>query len=73
LIIGKSNEPETHMLFNKLIPKLTVCSFVDIGALISEMVLSVSNYDNVEKIYAFEPRKECAEVIMRSCELNQEK
>ncbi|TLU83410.1 MAG: FkbM family methyltransferase [Chlorobium sp.] len=73
LIIGKSNEPETHLFINFVIPKLNNCSFVDIGASVGEMVIGVSVFDNIEKIYAFELRRECAEVIMRSCEMNQEK
>ena len=65
LLIGKSNEPETHLFSNRVLPKLNTVNFVDVGASIGEFVFSVSNYSNVQNIYPFEPRPDCASVLRK--------
>lgn len=72
LLIGKSNEPETHLFFNKIFPNLKTANFVDVGASIGEFVFSVSNYKNVQNIHAFEPRPDCSYVLKKMKELNNE-
>jgi len=71
LIIGKWNEPETHLFFKKVLPSITRdFLFIDVGANVGEMVLDVSGYSNCIGIVAFEPISECAEVIRKTSELN---
>jgi FkbM family methyltransferase len=72
LLIGKSNEPETHLLLNKVVDGLDRFNFIDVGASVGEFVLLMTNYDSLETCYTFEPRPECAEVIERNNELNNE-
>jgi hypothetical protein len=72
LLIGKSNEPETHIFLNYVFSKLDISNFVDVGASIGEFVFSVSNYPNVENIFAFEPRPDCAQVLRKMKVLNNE-
>lgn len=43
LLIGKSNEPETHLFFSKVIPFLDTINFIDIGASVGEMILGVQH------------------------------
>ena len=45
---------------------------VDIGASIGEFVFSASNYSNVQNIYAFEPRPDCASVLRKMKKINNE-
>lgn len=73
MLIGVSNEPETHRLLTKILPCLDTISFIDVGASVGEFVISVCNYPAVQDIYAFEPRPDCATVLRRNAELNNEK
>ena len=72
LLIGKSNEPETHLFLKRVVPGLHLTNFIDVGASVGEFVLGISNYPNVQKIFAFEPRPDCAEVLQRNLDLNKE-
>jgi FkbM family methyltransferase len=73
LLIGKSNEPETHILFDRIIPRIEgTCNFIDVGASVGEFISSISNYDNVGQIIGFEPRRDCFEAIVKTNELNGE-
>lgn len=73
LIIGKPNEPETHCFFERVIPYLQECNFIDVGASVGEMIIGVSLFANIDKIFAFEPRKDCFEAIHKTLKLNDEK
>lgn len=72
LLIGKPNEPETHLFFKKIIPYLPYANFIDIGASVGEMVIGTSIYDNIQNIYAFEPRTECTQALKKTLQLNNE-
>ncbi len=72
LLIGRSNEPETQIFLDKMITKLESTIFIDVGASIGEFVFSVCNYSNVKRIFAFEPRPDCAFVLKKNAELNSE-
>ena len=72
LLIGKSNEPETHLLLNKVVDGLDRFNFIDVGASVGEFVIAVTNYDALQACYAFEPRPECALVLEKNNELNNE-
>jgi FkbM family methyltransferase len=73
LIIGKSNEPETQIFLSVLLNPGINASFIDVGASIGEFVFSVSRFVNIKHIYAFEPRPDCALVLRKNKELNDEK
>lgn len=72
LLIGRSNEPETHQLLDRVMQKLPIANFIDVGASVGEFVFGVSRYKNVQHIYAFEPRPDCAEVLRKNVKLNKE-
>lgn len=72
LLIGKSNEPETHILFDRLFPNLEESTFVDVGGSVGEFVNLASTFMSVKKIYAFEPRPDCSWVLEKNTELNNE-
>lgn len=72
MLIGKSNEPETPLFFKKVIPQLSSCNFIDVGASVGEMIIDVSRYDNVRSIYAFEPRKLCCDALVKTLDANKE-
>lgn len=73
LLVGKSNEPETHLFFSLVIPEINEkISFIDVGASVGEMMLGVSIFNNVDKIIGFEPRKECVYAIEKTIKLNDE-
>lgn len=70
LLIGESNEPETHIFLHRIFSELEEAVFIDVGASIGEFVFSVSNYPCIKKVYAFEPRPDCVRVLNKNCELN---
>jgi FkbM family methyltransferase len=71
LVAGCWNEPETHVFLSKIIPKLPgTVSFIDIGANVGEMVVDISRYGNVDRIFAFEPNPDCCYAIQKSLLLN---
>lgn len=72
LLIGRSNEPETHLFFNKLFPKLRDITFIDVGGSIGEFINLASTHPSVKKIYGFELRPDCALVLKKNAELNNE-
>lgn len=72
LLIKKSNEPETEKLLSKIFIQLTESNFIDVGASVGEFVTFVSGFKNVKKIYAFEPRNKCAEIIRTNALLNED-
>ena len=72
LLIGQSNEPETHKLLNKILKYAEAFNFIDVGASVGEFVTFASRYNNIQNIYAFEPRPDCASVLKKSAELNKE-
>ncbi len=72
LLIGKPNEPETHLFLDKLLKHPEQFNFVDVGASVGEFITGVSRYKNIKNIYAFEPRPACAIVLNRSAQLNKE-
>ncbi len=73
LLIGKPNEPETHLFLSKIIPFVKALNFVDVGASIGEFVMTTSKYPNVQKVFAFEPRPECAFVLRKNIVINDDK
>lgn len=72
LLIGESNEPETRLFLDRLLPALDEFVFIDVGASIGEFINLVSSHENANKILAFEPRKECFEVLQKNAILNEE-
>jgi FkbM family methyltransferase len=72
LLIGKSNEPETHILLNRLINQMHEVVFIDVGASVGEFVNLAASHSNVKQILAFEPRNECYEVLLRNSALNKD-
>jgi FkbM family methyltransferase len=72
LLIKKSNEPETILLFSKVFSKLGESNFIDVGASVGEFVTYVSSFKNVINIFAFEPRHKCAEVLRKNAILNKD-
>jgi FkbM family methyltransferase len=48
-------------------------NFIDVGASVGEFVMSVCRYQNVQQVFAFEPRPDCAYVLKKNAELNYEK
>lgn len=73
MLIGRSNEPETHLFFSKILKdSQKEYSFIDVGASVGEIVFGISIYPAIQEIFAFEPRKECAVALERSKELNKE-
>jgi FkbM family methyltransferase len=73
LLIGKSNEPETHAFLKNVLPALRSVNFIDVGASVGEFVMSACKHTNVQKVFAFEPRPECVFVLRKNAELNSEK
>lgn len=73
LLVGQSNEPETQIFLTNLAGTKLSMNFVDVGASIGEFVFSMSRFDNIERIFAFEPRPDCASVLRLNVELNKEK
>ena len=57
---------------DKVLQKLPIANFIDVGASVGEFVFGVSRYKNVQHIYAFEPRPDCAEVLRKNAKLNKE-
>lgn len=72
LLIGKSNEPETHLFLDKILENLDTANFIDVGASVGEFVFAISRYKNVPHIYAFEPRPDCAEVLRKNAKINHD-
>ena len=72
LLIGRPNEPETHLFLDTIISGLPVANFIDVGASVGEFVFGVSRYKNISDIFAFEPRPDCAEVLRKSKILNND-
>lgn len=73
LLIGKPNEPETHLFLDRVFNRFEEFSFIDVGASVGEFAFGISHHQNLKTIYAFEPRPECAEVLRKNKELNSEK
>jgi FkbM family methyltransferase len=68
---GKWNEPETHALFDYVIPKLDgSVAFIDVGANIGEFLIDVSKHSKVKDLVGFEPISECCHSIQESMKLN---
>ena len=72
LLIGKSNEPETRLFLDGLIPQLNRFTFIDDGASIGKFINLASNYPNKKNILAFEPRADCAMVLRENAKLNND-
>lgn len=72
LLIDRSNEPETHLFLSKIFPVLNNSNFIDVGASVGEFVINAFNQPSVRQIFAFEPRPECALVLRKNAELNNE-
>jgi FkbM family methyltransferase len=72
LIAGKFPEPETHLLFSRVIPKIKekLC-FIDVGAAVGEMVIDVAGYDNVAHVVGFEPDPDLAKACRLSAAINE--
>lgn len=71
LLGGHYNEPETHLFVRRVLDGVAMpCSFVDVGANIGEMLVDFARHHRVEKALAFEPSARCADIIERSCDLN---
>lgn len=63
LISGDWAEPETHVFLNSTLEILGESTFIDIGANVGEMVLSVAKNTNLKNVFAFEPDPVCSKVI----------
>jgi FkbM family methyltransferase len=72
LLIGESNESETRLFLDWLLPKLERFTFIDIGASIGEFINLASIHRNKKNILAFEPRVECSEVLIKNVKLNND-
>lgn len=72
ILIDKSNEPETQLFLSKILPVLNMSNFIDVGASVGEFVISACKQPGVRQIFAFEPRPECAYVLKKNAELNNE-
>ena len=70
LIGGEWAEPETHIFLNRVLDLLDDSIFIDVGANVGEMVLSVQGHRNTRFIYAIEPDPTCAAVVKVNCLLN---
>lgn len=71
-VAGSWNEPETHVFLNHILNDApTRLSFVDVGSSVGEMVLDIGRHPAISKIFAFEPNKQCADVLRLSAEANQ--
>ena len=73
LISGDWAEPETHIFLNNALNHLPKSIFFDVGANVGEMVISTSNHSNLDKILAFEPDPNCANVIRINNLINSNK
>jgi FkbM family methyltransferase len=68
---GKWSEPETHIFFDYVIPKLDgSVAFIDVGANIGEFLIDVSKHPKVQDLVGFEPIPECCHSIQESMKLN---
>ncbi len=64
LINGQYAEPETHIFFKNLLNTIPFnVQFIDIGASIGEMILDMACQLKVDIIHAYEPLKDCANVL----------
>lgn len=72
LLIGKPNEPETHLFLDSLFSSLDLVNFIDVGASVGEFAFGLSRHKNIQQIYAFEPRPDCAEVLRKNLHINNE-
>lgn len=72
LLINQSNEPETRKFLDYVLPALERFVFIDVGASIGEFVNLVSSYKNNVCVLAFEPRKDCVDVLIKNATLNQD-
>lgn len=73
LLIGKYNEPETHLFLRHVldsIPSKGRLCFVDVGASIGEFVNEAAISPSVTGIIAIEASQEAADVIRRSVQAN---
>ena len=71
LLNGKSNEPETHIFFEKILGSLhRAVIFVDVGCNIGEMIVDVARYRIVSQVIGFEPNAECVKACRKTAELN---
>ncbi|MGA7159396.1 MAG: FkbM family methyltransferase [Bacteroidota bacterium] len=71
LLNGKSNEPETHIFFEKILGSLQgSVIFADVGCNIGEMIVDVARYRIVSHVIGFEPNSECVKACRRTVELN---
>ena len=70
-VVGKFNEPETHIFLNRLIEQLDDrVLFVDVGANIGEMVIDMARHPQVKLVVGIEPSAECVKACLRSAEIN---
>jgi FkbM family methyltransferase len=58
LILGKWNEPETHIFIKSISKSMDSFVFIDIGANVGEFVLDLFDNSKVKMIYAFEPQQD---------------
>jgi FkbM family methyltransferase len=71
LINGQYAEPETHIFFRNILGNINFnVNFIDIGASVGEMILDMACQPKVRKVYAFEPLKDCTNVLKINCLLN---
>lgn len=66
LLINKYNEPETHVFLSKIFAEIRNTNFIDVGASVGEFIFSVCKYKGMKGIYAFEPRTDCANVLIEN-------
>jgi len=72
MLIGKYNEPETHIFLKSVLLKLNKPTvFIDIGANIGEFLIDMALEANVSKVIGFEPNKKCYDACLKSLQANQ--
>lgn len=72
LIIGKFNEPETHLFIDKILLRNSQIKyrFIDIGANVGEFVVDYSSNKQILEVFAFEPQNIQSLVIEENIKLN---
>ena len=69
LIGGRFPEQETHVFFQRILPSAPLCTFIDVGAAVGEMIADVLRYPAVQAIVGFEPNSDYAEACRRHAKL----
>lgn len=73
LVGGSYNEPETQLFLQYVAGAATRSfHFVDVGANIGEMLVTMASHPNVDRVVGFEPHPICVEVCQANAVLNHQ-